>query len=148
MCLFFAASCAAGKRSQRNRGPAKVLIRSQYQNERSIVAEARSETYSGIACDTNGLITSYGIGAGVLFGWKPEEVVGKERVTIFHEPEAVQTLVPRLLKTAAETGKFEEEVTLVRKDGSKFIGLLTVRPLKRGDEITGYMGLTKPVRDI
>lgn len=112
------------------------------------MAEARSETYSGIACDTNGLITSYGIGAGVLFGWKPEEVVGKERVTIFHEPEAVQTLVPRLLKTAAETGKFEEEVTLVRKDGSKFIGLLTVRPLKRGDEITGYMGLTKPVRDI
>jgi hypothetical protein len=69
-------------------------------------------------------------------------------VTLFHLPEAVQTLVPRLLKTAAETGKFEEQVTLVRKDGSKFLGLLTVRPLKNGNEITGYMGLTRPIRNL
>ena len=105
-------------------------------------------TKSGIACDATGLITSYGIGASSLFGWKPEEVVGKERVTIFHPPEAVQTLVPRLLKTAAQTGVFEEEVTLVRKDGSKFRAVLTVHPLKLGSEITGYMGLTRPIRDI
>ncbi len=110
--------------------------------------EARTESYSGIACDMTGLITSYGIGAGKLFGWKPEEVVGKQRVTIFHEPEAVQSLVPRLLKTAAEKGKFEEEVTLVRKDGSKFRAVLTVRPLKNGEEITGYMGLTRPLRNL
>ena len=95
-----------------------------------------------------GLITYYGIGAAQLFGWRAEEVIGKERVTIFHEPEAVASLVPRLLKTAAEQGKFEEEVTLVRKNGSKFRGVLTVRPLKRGDEITGYMGLTIPIRDL
>ena len=110
--------------------------------------ESSGETLSGIACDNTGLITSYGIGAGKLFGWTPAEVVGKQRVTLFHEPEAVQSLVPRLLQTAAETGKFEEEVTLVRKDGSKFRAILTVRPLKRGDEITGYMGLTRPLRDL
>jgi PAS domain S-box-containing protein len=103
---------------------------------------------SGIACDNAGLITSYGIGASRLFGWSAAEVVGKQRVTIFHPPEAVQTLVPRLLKTAAETGKFEEQVTLVRKNGSKFLALLTVRPLKRGNEITGYMGLTRPIRNL
>ncbi len=106
------------------------------------------ETNSGIACDNTGLITEYGIGASKLFGWSADEVVGKQRVTLFHEPAAVPTLVPRLLKTAAETGKFEEQVTLVRKDGSKFIGLLTVRPLKRGNEITGYMGLTRPIRNL
>ena len=95
-----------------------------------------------------GLITSYGIGARQLFGWAAEEVIGKERVTVFHEPEAVQSLVPRLLKTAAESGKFEEEVTLVRKDGSKFRAVLTVRPTKTGTEITGYMGLTRPIRNL
>ena len=103
---------------------------------------------SGIACDSTGLITSYSIGAQQLFGWTKDEVVGKQRVVIFHEPDAIQTLVPRLLKTAAETGKFEEEVTLVRKDGSKFRGLLTVRPLKKGNEITGYMGTTKHIKDM
>jgi len=110
--------------------------------------DERLDSKSGIACDNTGLITSYGIGASKLFGWTAAEVVGKQSVTIFHPPEAVQTLVPRLLKTAAETGKFEEEVTLVRKDGSRFLALLTVRPLKSGNEITGYMGLTRPIRNL
>jgi PAS domain S-box-containing protein len=104
--------------------------------------------HSGIACDLKGLVTSYGVGAQQLFGWTESEVVGKQNVVIFHEPAAVQTLVPRLLKTAAETGKFEEEVTLVRKDGTRFRGLLTVRPLKKGNEITGYMGITNHIRDL
>lgn len=111
-------------------------------------AAEQIDSKSGITCDNTGLITSYGIGAAKLFGWTAAEVVGKQRVTVFHLPEAVQTLVPRLLKTAAETGKFEEQVTLVRKDGSKFLALLTVRPLKKGDEITGYMGLTRPIRNL
>ncbi len=96
--------------------------------------------HSGIVCDLNGVITAYGIGAQQLFGWTEGEVVGKQSVVIFHEPDAVQTLVPRLLKTAAETGKFEEEVSLVRKDGTKFRGLLTVRPLQKENEIAGYIG--------
>ena len=108
-------------------------------------ASKADETYSGIACDTTGTVTSYGIGAQRIFGWTPEEIVGMQKVTVFHEPEAVEKLVPRLLKTAAETGKFEEEVTLVRKDGSKFKALLTVRPLKKNEEIVGYMGITKPL---
>jgi PAS domain S-box-containing protein len=95
-----------------------------------------------------GIITSYGVGAKQLFGWTEEDVVGKQSVAIFHEPDAIQELVPRLLKTAAETGKFEEEVTLVRKDGTKFRGLLTVRPLLKENEITGYIGVTKHLRDL
>lgn len=124
------------------------LVLSYY---RTVVMEANDEgleVKSGIACDNTGLITSYGIGAAKLFGWTADEVVGKQRVTVFHPPETVQTLVPRLLKTAAETGKFEEEVTLVRKDGSRFLALLTVRPLKTGNEITGYMGLTRPISNL
>ncbi len=91
------------------------------------------------------MVTSYGIGAEKIFGWKPEEVVGKERVTIFHLPEAIAELVPRLLKTAAETGRFEEEVYLVKKNGVKFKALLTVRPVRKDNEIVGYMGITKPL---
>jgi PAS domain S-box-containing protein len=113
-----------------------------------VMSKSEDASRSGIACDSKGLITSYGIGAQQLFGWTPDEVVGKQSVVIFHEPHAVQTLVPRLLRTAAETGKFEEEVTLVRKDGSKFRGLLTVRPLRNENEITGYMGVTKHIKDI
>ncbi len=113
-----------------------------------VMSKTEETPHSGIACDLKGIITSYGTGAQQLFGWTEDEVVGKQSVVIFHEPHAVQTLVPRLLKTAAETGKFEEEVTLVRKDGRKFRGLLTVRPLKKENEITGYMGITKHIKDL
>jgi PAS domain S-box-containing protein len=113
-----------------------------------VMSKPEDALHSGVACDLKGIITSYGLGAQQLFGWTADEVVGKQSVVIFHEPDAVQMLVPRLLKTAAETGKFEEEVTLVRKDGSKFRGLLTVRPLKKENEINGYMGITKHIRDL
>ncbi len=106
------------------------------------------EAISDIACDNARLITSFGAGAAKLFGWKPEELVGKQSVVIFLEPRAVATLVPRLLKTAAEAGKFEEEVTLVRKDESRFVGILTVRPLLKHGEIVGYMGLTRHLRNL
>ncbi|MDA4131214.1 MAG: PAS domain-containing protein [Thaumarchaeota archaeon] len=104
-----------------------------------------AETYSGIACDMTGIITSYGIGAEKIFGYAPDEAIGKLSVAAFHLPEVVGELVPRLLKTAAETGKFEEEVYLVKKNGTKFRALLTVRPLKKNNELVGYMGLTKPL---
>src|SRR5256886_17112753 len=119
-----------------------------HDSSRSTMSEEAGYPYSGIACDNTGVITSYGIGAKKLFGWTADEVVGKKSVTIFHEPQAIATLAPRLLKTAAETGKFEEEVTLVRKDGSKFLGLLIVRPIKKGEEIVGYMGLTRLIQEI
>jgi hypothetical protein len=55
---------------------------------------------------------------------------------------------PKASQDRGQTGKFEEEVTLVRKDGSKFLAKLTVRPLKSGKEITGFMGLTRPIRNL
>ncbi len=87
----------------------------------------------------------YGAGAEDLFGYKPKELIGKESVAIFHQPDKVETLVPRLLQTAVEEGKFEEEVTLVRKDGSEFPAVLTVRPVYREEEHVGYMGYTQPL---
>ncbi|MGD0396111.1 MAG: PAS domain S-box protein [Nitrososphaerales archaeon] len=103
---------------------------------------------SGVACDKAGLVTSFGLGAAKLLGWKPEEVVGEQNVVVFQELRAVATLVPRLLKTAAEKGKFEAEVTIVRKNGSRFLGLLMVRPIMKRGEIVGYMGLTRHLRNV
>src|SRR2546428_783820 len=71
---------------------------------------------SVITCDMQGIVQEYAADAGELFGWSPAEVIGKLSVATFHLPENVPTLVPRLLKEAVENAKFEEEVTLRRKD--------------------------------
>ena len=97
--------------------------------------------YSVIKADAQGNVIFYGKGAEKIFGYTPSEVMGKS-VAMFHDPEEVAVLVPRLLKTAAETGRFEEEVYLVRKGGEKFRAKLTVVPIKRGNEIIGYTGIT------
>lgn len=100
---------------------------------------------SVITCDMQGIVQQYAADAAALFGWTPDEVIGKLSVATFHPPENVPTLVPRLLKTAVEKGKFEEEVTLRRKDGSQFRAILTVRPVIRDGKQVGYMGFTHPL---
>ncbi len=106
--------------------------------------EFTAET-SVITCDMQGTVTQYAADAADLFGWTPSEVIGKMSVAAFHVPENVPTLVPRLLKTAVEQGRFEEEVTLIRKDGARFPAVLTVRPMFRDGKQVGFMGRTKPL---
>ncbi len=94
-----------------------------------------------------GVVHQYAADAAELFGWTPEEVVGKMSVGAFHLPKNLPTLVPRLLREAVEKGKFEEEVTLQRKDGSTFRAVLTVRPLIRDGQQVGFMGMTRPLEE-
>ncbi|MBE19135.1 MAG: hypothetical protein CMO11_04055 [Thaumarchaeota archaeon] len=103
---------------------------------------------SGIACDMTGSITAFGKGAEELFGYTKDEVIGKGNVGMFHTEENVKTLVPVLLQTAIEKGVWEDEVELVRKDGSHFIARLNVKSLKDGDKPIGFMGTTHFVKDI
>lgn len=104
-----------------------------------------TEETSVITCNMEGIVQQYAADAADLFGWTPDEVIGKMSVAAFHPPENVPTLVPRLLREAVENGKFEEPVTLIRKDGAKFPAVLTVRPVFREGKQVGYMGYTRPL---
>ncbi len=102
---------------------------------------------SVITCDMQGTVREYAADAAALFGWTQEEVIGKMSVAMFHVPKNVPTLVPRLLREAVEKGKFEEEVVLMRKDGSTFRAILTVRPMMRDGTQVGFMGMTRPLTE-
>lgn len=102
---------------------------------------------SVITCDMQGTVREYAADAAALFGWTVDEVVGKMSVAAFHLPKNIPTLVPRLLREAVEKGKFEEEVVLMRKDGSTFRAILTVRPMVRDGEQVGFMGMTRPLEE-
>ncbi len=104
-----------------------------------------TEETSVITCDMSGVVQQYSADAEALFGWTREEVIGKMSVAQFHLPKNVPTLVPRLLREAMEKGKFEEEVTLMRKTGATFRAVLTVRPVVRDDQPVGFMGMTRPL---
>lgn len=103
---------------------------------------------SGIACDMVGTITEFGKGAEELFGYTKDEVIGKGNVGMFHTEENVKNLVPVLLQTAVEKGVWEDEVELVRKDGSHFIARLNVKSLKKDGVPIGFMGTTHFVKNL
>src|SRR5438093_13411333 len=99
---------------------------------------------SVITCDTQGIVQEYAADAADLFGWTPDEVIGKMSVAMFHVRRNVATLVPRLLREAVEKGKFEEGVTRMRKDGSTSRAGLTVRPTVREGHHMGFSAMTHP----
>ena len=100
---------------------------------------------SVITCDLQGIVTKFTNGAQKLFGYAPEEVEGKQSVAVFHKPENLP-LVPQLLQTAVEKGIWENELELVRKGGQTFRAKLAVRPMYRNGQLTGYMGITRPLK--
>lgn len=111
-----------------------------------LTQQEMEQATSVITCDLEGVVKTFTHGAEKLFGYAPDEVVGTASVAIFHPPEVVGELVPRLLKTAVDAGKFEEDVTLVRKGGAAFKARLAVRPMYRDGKLVGYMGITKPLK--
>src|ERR1700694_5888456 len=68
------------------------------------VLEASTET-SIIGTDLEGSIQLWNEGARRLYGYEPEEVIGKANSTLLHTPEDVAEGLPkRMTATAIETG--------------------------------------------
>ncbi len=101
------------------------------------IAES-SERRVIFTADVRGYVETFPPEASDLFGWTPEEVVGKKRVSLFHKPEALKELLPQLMKLATERGVIREETTMVRKDRSEFQADLRVTPVYQGEEFVGY----------
>ena len=98
-----------------------------------------------ISKDLDGIITSWNEGARMLFGYKPEEVIGKP-VTLLIPPERhneEQGILERIRR-----GKRIEQYETVRrrKDGTLFHISLTVSPIR--DESGRIIGASKIGRDI
>lgn len=60
-------------------------------------------------------------GARRLYGYEPEEVVGREYSSILHTPEDVEAGKPReYMDIALRDGKWEGTIERVRKNGQRF----------------------------
>jgi PAS domain S-box-containing protein len=103
-----------------------------------VVIAQPSEGRAIFTADARGYVETFPPEASNLFGWTPEEVVGKKRVSLFHKPEALKELLPQMMKLATERGVIREETTMIRKDRSEFQADLRVTPVYKGEEFVGY----------
>lgn len=92
------------------------------------ILESATE-YSIIAMDLDGKIVLWNEGARRIYGYEPEEVVGKAYSTILHTPEDVEAGTPRKLHASAlRDGKWEGTTERLRKDGQRFLARVVITP--------------------
>ncbi|HZP69534.1 MAG TPA: PAS domain-containing protein [Pseudolabrys sp.] len=108
-----------------------------------------STEYSVIAKDLDGKILLWNEGARRLYGYEPEEVVGKMNSSVLHTPADVKAGLPKkIMKDALDQGKFEGTVSRRRKNGDEFTARLVITPRRdlAGKPI-GYLLISKDISD-
>ncbi len=104
--------------------------------------------YAIFALDADGYILSWNAGAQRIKGYSAAEVIG-QHFSIFYPRELVAGGFPEFeLRTAANTGRFEDEGWRIRKDGSRFWANVVITALRneRG-ELTGFAKVTRDLTE-
>ena len=100
-----------------------------------------------VASDAQGRLTVWSAAAESLYGWKAEEVLGRNGVEIIGTqwPEMDAEI---MRQTLADTGRWHGEATEQRKDGTQFpveVSSLVLRD--EGGKITGYISVNRDITE-
>ncbi|HEV2200836.1 MAG TPA: PAS domain S-box protein [Bryobacteraceae bacterium] len=108
-----------------------------------------STEYSVIGKDLDGKILLWNEGARRLYGYEPEEVVGKANSRILHVPEDVKAgRHTEIVQAALRDGKWEGTLLRVRKNGERFTARVVITPRRdsKGKAI-GFLLISKDISD-
>jgi 1,4-dihydroxy-2-naphthoate octaprenyltransferase len=109
---------------------------------------AEKQLKSVITTDLEGRIQTFNKGAEEIFGYQPEEVIGKKRVSVFSPGLVVLGHVTNWLKVAREEGEYRTQTVFLRQDGTSFAADIRITPTYRDGEQIGYCGVTVPRLDV
>jgi len=108
-----------------------------------------STEYSVVGKDLDGKILLWNEGARRLYGYEPEEVVGRANAVILHTEEDVAAGKPKqILDAALHDGKWEGTIQRRRKNGQTFTARVVITPRRdiKGKPI-GYLLISKDISD-
>ena len=112
------------------------------------VLESSTE-YSIIGKDLAGTIVLWNEGARRLYGYEPEEIVGKLNAAILHTPEDVRAGKPReMMASALRDGKWEGTLERQRRNGERFTARVVMTPRRdAGGQPVGFLLMSKDITD-
>src|SRR5206468_9041064 len=84
-----------------------------------------------------------------LYGYEPEEVVGRANSSILHTPEDVQAGKHReILEIVLRNGKWEGTLGQVRKSGKQFTARVVITPRRdTTGRATGFLLISKDISE-
>jgi PAS domain S-box-containing protein len=98
-----------------------------------------------VSKDLNGIVTSWNRGAMRLFGFAPDEIIGRSILTII--PPELHSEEPNILERLRSGRRIDHyETERLRKDGSRVHVSLTISPIR--DSEGRVIGASKIARDI
>lgn len=104
------------------------------------------EDYAIYLLNPGGYVISWNLGAERLKGYSADEIVGRHFSTFFSPEDQHAGKPQRLLDSATQDGRVEDEGWRLRKDGSRFWAGVVITALRR-DDGTLY-GFAKITRDL
>jgi PAS domain S-box-containing protein len=100
-----------------------------------------------VASDAQYRLTAWNEAAESLYGWKAEEVLGRNGLGILRT-EWFGVDADRMRRTIAETGRWRGEVTQTRKDGTRISVELSAIALRdESGQITGYVSVNRDISE-
>lgn len=119
--------------------------REQALTQKLLASIVESSDDAIISKDLNGIITSWNRGAEVIFGYKPEEIIGKSIMTLIppERQEEEREIIARLL-AGHRIDHFQTRRR--RKNGELLDVSLTVSPIR--DSSGAIVGASKVARDV
>ena len=102
--------------------------------------------YAIFMLDRQGKVTNWNSGAERIKGYQASEIVGSHFSRFYTREDLEAALPERALRTALETGRFENEGWRLRKDGSRFWANVVIEPVR--DDSGDHVGFVKITRDV
>jgi PAS domain S-box-containing protein len=102
--------------------------------------------YAIFQLDPSGVVATWNRGAQRIKGYTPDEIIGQHFSRFYTEEDRKAGIPERALDTAVREGRFEAEGWRIRKDGSRFLGLVVIDAIR--DDNGELLGFAKVTRDI
>jgi PAS domain S-box-containing protein len=104
------------------------------------------EDYAIYMLDTHGRITTWNIGAERIEGFRAQEIIGRRFHRFFNEEDCERKKPDQALAVATAEGHFQDERSLLRKDGSAFWASLVITALRdENGRLTGFSVIARDV---
>jgi PAS domain S-box-containing protein len=94
--------------------------------------------------DTRGRVVDWYRGACLLYGYEPDEIVGRSSSFLHLDEDVAQGAHERELEVALEHGRYEGECWQTGRDGSRFWAHVSVIPIQNHvGELLGFVQATR-----
>jgi PAS domain S-box-containing protein len=118
----------------------------RHSEERLRLMIASVHDYALFMLDPTGHVISWNPGAERIVGYREDEILGEDFARFFSPEDVAAGLPRRELEAAEQHGRFEDEASRCRKDGTAFWASIVISAVR--DPMGHLLGFTKILRDL